>query len=280
MRLLGLDLSTKSGWCIISPGKLEACGNIIEKVIGDNESENYPINYIKMAEKIAEHIKLIILKCSTYNVVIEETNKGRNRFSQKQLEFIHFAVNKNLHESYGIIPKYVSTSEWRKLVKLDYDDSHKDHNKEFNNQKSENRESIKQEVQNIFNPYLEEDLLDCQGKRAANKIKKAYRDAINDVVNERSGKFRARSEEGRMITKINKKHLSVEKVNQLFNTSFKTRDNDICDSILLCLGYYEIIGVSHNGGWGVEFSKDFEDWRSNNGKQSKVGCSLYSGKIW
>jgi Holliday junction resolvasome RuvABC endonuclease subunit len=51
-------------------------------------------------------------------IVIEETNLGRNRYSQKILEFLHHDILLWLKCNKNIPVKYVSTSSWRKSLKL------------------------------------------------------------------------------------------------------------------------------------------------------------------
>jgi hypothetical protein len=104
MVIVGLDLSTKPGYAFLSMS-----GNNItlleygtlkqDKKITDKKT--YPYSYVEFAEKVALDLVQVINK---YNgkidkIIIEETTSSRNNYSQKALEFIHFAVLKELENS-------------------------------------------------------------------------------------------------------------------------------------------------------------------------------------
>jgi hypothetical protein len=123
--------------------KLTDYGNIKHKVEGDHESPSYPRNYILMANNIARECWNLIYKCNPDFIIIEETNKGKNRYWQKQLEFIHYAVNAIIQNNQiGNNVRYIDTSEWRKLLGLHLDKEDRQHNNEVKRQRSEVRKQF------------------------------------------------------------------------------------------------------------------------------------------
>src|ERR1700722_20413351 len=125
MKILGLDLSTHVGYAILDDSKIAAHGTkhledikIAEKV-GDYRGHIPDYNIIADAKLNAEWIRLTILSYQIDIVVIEQTNGGGFRTTQKQLEFIHYAVLDMLWSEYQfdhLIVKYIDTSKWRQLV--------------------------------------------------------------------------------------------------------------------------------------------------------------------
>lgn len=118
MNLIALDVSSKCGYAFFKNGELAHYGTLFpEKKVTDFGS--YPSNFMVFAEFISINIvaeiqKFIEANPEKYEVVIEETNAGRNNYSQKMLEFIHFALIKRLNEI-ALRPKYIRTGVWRKI---------------------------------------------------------------------------------------------------------------------------------------------------------------------
>lgn len=247
MRVMGLDLSTRTGFSVMEPFALITSGLIVSKSEGDHTAPNYPYNYLQMAWTLAKRVKALVEELKPDVIVIEETNKGKNRYSQKQLEFIHFAVAEALEGhvlSKQVEIVYIDTGRWRKLLQVDYDKEDRLHNREHSNQRSDFRKNLDEEVRSIFNPEMQEEIDAIDSKRDRKKLAKAYEELLSDIVKEACGKFRVRID-GKVAGRVSKKDLSVELVDSLFPNQFKSRDHDICDSVCLCLGYYESIGVSN-----------------------------------
>lgn len=118
MRVLTLDLSLSTGYAVFDVienhgPELVAWGRLSsdQRV---NDYGLYPYNYVKAAEDIA---RLSAIEVDAYKpdvVVIEETNGSKSRYTQKILEFIHFAILKELEEG----PKlaYINTGDWRRSL--------------------------------------------------------------------------------------------------------------------------------------------------------------------
>lgn len=119
MKVLALDLSTKTGWAILSQEN-----DIIRLLdhgliqVTECKEKQYPWSYLEKAKQIADGI-LQILPSDVDHIVIEETNGSRARFTQKMLEFIHAAVLSTFYFDMAMpLDKinYVDTSQWRKVL--------------------------------------------------------------------------------------------------------------------------------------------------------------------
>lgn len=115
--ILGLDVSTKTGWSLCesdsSGCRLVSYGLL--QSIGRPKDMAYPEDYLQWA---LENARLIINKIEETKpdiIVIEETTKSQNSFSQKILEWTHLYVATCLVEK-KLSVKYFMTGEWRVLV--------------------------------------------------------------------------------------------------------------------------------------------------------------------
>jgi Holliday junction resolvasome RuvABC endonuclease subunit len=236
LRLLCLDLSTNSGWALLVDEKLSIYGNIRHKVEGDHESLNYPMNYIDMACAVAWDVYQLAIKHNPDFIIIEETNKGKNRYSQKQLEFIHFAVNARLnHENFKEVVKYIDTSEWRKLLGLSLDKEQRQSNNEVKRQRGE----VKRELENQYDrDHTQVYSIACAHikKLERRRAIKAYMLEREKWVKEKLRPFRSKID-GKVAGKIGVKNLSVDFVNEMFSLKLKKKDNDIADAICLGVAY-------------------------------------------
>src|SRR3990167_5851122 len=145
MRILALDISTKTGWSIIVKSDLcnyptiEKYGRIItEKSVG--EFGEYPFNYLKPADHIAKRIYDLVDEHIPDCVVIEETNKSRARYSQKILEFIHCKLLDKLCNT-NFISKtfYINTSDWRRELGIYMTKEDKKNNTQVNKAKRQGK---------------------------------------------------------------------------------------------------------------------------------------------
>ena len=134
MKIIALDLSTNTGFSILKDSKVIEYGNIQYKVEDFNvqnypeKSPKYPYNIVESAENIAMDILSLVESYDADFIVIENTVKGRNRNTQRILEFIHMAVLMALKSHKSKI-KYLDPSEWRKIMDVRLSKADKDHNK-------------------------------------------------------------------------------------------------------------------------------------------------------
>jgi Holliday junction resolvasome RuvABC endonuclease subunit len=240
MKILSLDLSTKTGWALFENGKLNCYGQIKSDYKLTEEYPYYPRNYLQMSQFMASEIEKKVSSSNPDMIVIEETNKGKNRYSQKQLEFIHNQVIEALFK-YDI--HYMDTSEWRSILGISLDKDQRKDNREIN-------DARKKEFDRVFNQHFDElnvsyqtELAGAKGKRDKNKILKKYQAIARTKTKERMRSFRFK-EEGKVKGKVGTKQLSVNFVNETFSLKFKLKDNDIADAI--CVGYAFIIKKEYN----------------------------------
>lgn len=126
MTYLGLDLSTKTGYAVLRDGKLETYGKIHAKE-SDQPVPEYAM--IERAKSVAAEVVKIVHEWAPSLICIEQTNLGRSRTTQKELEFIHYAVLDSL--SWGFKDKvvYADTSAWRSALKVTLTKDQRKHNK-------------------------------------------------------------------------------------------------------------------------------------------------------
>jgi hypothetical protein len=207
LKIIGLDISTKTGWSLFQDGQLISFG-LIEKDKSFLDYGEYPSNFILVTENVVTKIEDLIDKHKPDLIVIEETNKtGRfgSRHAQKCLEFLHFLTIKKLHEKYKIV--YVNTSEWRRTLKLSVYESKKQ-----------------------AKPYIKQlNLLKKEFTKANKQTKKALKIQIDTLKKDLKAKC--------IHGKIDKKSISVAYVNLTFNLSLKKGDNDQSDAICLVKAY-------------------------------------------
>lgn len=121
-RVLSLDISTSTGWALFVEGKLESSGLLPKVLIEDfnvnkdpQKSPAYPYNIVTAAEKVVDQIEDLIATLGGVGaLVVENTNKGKNRNTQRALEFIHLTFLKRIQNKLPM--SYMDTSEWRKAV--------------------------------------------------------------------------------------------------------------------------------------------------------------------
>jgi hypothetical protein len=129
MIFLGLDLSTKTGYAILRDGQLVDFGKINAK----ESSESVPeYAMIARAESVSAKVTEILQLHRPDLVCIEQTNLGRSRSTQKELEFIHYAVLSCLKWGFKDRVIYVDTSAWRSVLKISLSKDQRKHNKAVN----------------------------------------------------------------------------------------------------------------------------------------------------
>lgn len=147
-RVLGIDLSSKTGWAVaVSVDKecqLEAYGQIPK--IDCPEEEPFPGSYVTWAYEIFSRIEELIEIYQPDVLVIEQTTAGsKNAMSQKILEFSHFLLAKYIQET-GIKNTYLLTGEWRKEVGSYMNELEKKHNKAVKDYKKKNKSNIAYDI--------------------------------------------------------------------------------------------------------------------------------------
>ena len=219
MKFLCLDLSLHCGFAVLeaepisvpaighpqfTTPKLLDYGTLHYEGLSVKERDNYPWSYLGVVnEHIHQIMETVVLKVKPDIIVIEETNKGKNRYSQKMLEFLHCELLKQIgflsfRSDMGPIgfkklpPDviYLDTSAWRSTLGIWMSKDQKKQNAKLSKAKKEGPEALK-------------------------KMKKSL------------------GVRGR----VNKKHLALAHVNTTFNLTLKVKDNDASDAICLGLAY-------------------------------------------
>lgn len=218
MRVLALDLSTKTGFALLE--KVSEAIVLVKSgsfnLEGGIESRGeYPKNFMIAAQEIADFCKQKVSEVCPDIIVIEETNLGSfSRYSQKALEFIHLAVLKLLNAADLDRVRYVSTSEWRnKTLKLSVANTKK-----------------------IAKPFIKEyEALEA-------KIKSVPHKSPEKKMLEESRKEMKASLQNRCIFgKVDKKSISVAYANATYGKNLKKGQNDESDAI--CLGTAFLMGA-------------------------------------
>jgi hypothetical protein len=138
VRVLSLDASTKCGWALFVDGELAKSGALRPVFVegfnpNDNETTrkpHYPYNTVYAARAVADLVRHLIWDQGPLDrVVIENTNKGKNRNTQRILEFIHYVLLSYFENRMDLI-QYMDTSEWRRIVGLQMTKADKKNNRE------------------------------------------------------------------------------------------------------------------------------------------------------
>jgi hypothetical protein len=123
-RLLALDASTKTGWALFVDGQYVQSGALPQvKVVNFNVntdpelSPEYPYNVVDAAAAVAAAVEGLLSEHRPTFVVVENTNRGRNRHTQRILEFLHLELLKMLRAR-QLPMAYMDSSDWRKLVEM------------------------------------------------------------------------------------------------------------------------------------------------------------------
>jgi len=232
MKILALDLATTTGWAFLTDGKLIDYGII--KIELKDSNKNYPYNYTDCAKAIGYLCNILAGEKSPDHIVIEETNrqgKFGSRYSQKILEFIHFAVV----EALSIPVNYMDTREWRKFAQVSISSEQRKQNRELTLAKREalHKTTLQHKIE----------LAKKIAPKASNMGPKA-KDLLRRKIEKKAielAKVEMRKVKGLQLgksAKVTFKHVSVSRANELFNTNFKMKDDDIADATLLGWGYY------------------------------------------
>ena len=115
MRVLGLDLSSNPGFAVVEAEPEGQLRLVAYKGYHVEAKSSFPFAHVDIAESVTKIVVDWVENHSPDRIVIEQTNLGKARYSQKQLEFIHFAVIKELRSRH-LDFVYVDSSEWRRAL--------------------------------------------------------------------------------------------------------------------------------------------------------------------
>ena len=138
LRILSLDISTKTGWALMLSSDEGAALLDFGKLpkISEPDDSPYPANYVDWAYSVFKNIIELVDRLAPDILVIEETVAGsKSVFSQKILEYIHFLTARMIRDS-KIKCRYFLTGEWRVLVAAKMTTEEKKRNKAIKLQKA------------------------------------------------------------------------------------------------------------------------------------------------
>lgn len=148
-RVLALDVSTHTGWAVISrrdggePQRVDS-GTLHESkqaVSGEQLGEYaqpYPWSLVDRVMRYKNELAHLVARHGPDIVVIEETNLGQNRYDQKLLEWLHLMLLSNIYarSMQSGLPKlsnvkYLSTTAWRSALGIKLSDEDKKNNRKL-----------------------------------------------------------------------------------------------------------------------------------------------------
>lgn len=147
MYILGLDISSNTGWALFENENLICCGLLANPT----KTYEFPWGFYSWSKNTASAIADLVFKYAHVDkIVIERTNLGRNREFQTYLEWIHgfFLLNIdkiNLNEKIC----YVDTSQWRKKINLKLSTDQRKQNKFINVQHKNGVQNVLQNGKRI-----------------------------------------------------------------------------------------------------------------------------------
>ncbi len=127
MKILGLDMSTSTGVALIEDGKLKHY-SLIEVEFHPSQSKIDDYNHIDRAHTMARSVLAFVDSLKPDFIYIEQTNLGKNRTTQKLLEFTHCILLLELSNR-PIEVSYVDSSIWRSKLGLSLNKDERKHNK-------------------------------------------------------------------------------------------------------------------------------------------------------
>lgn len=156
MKTLAIDLSTKSGWSSFVDGVYKESGALDKVYVEDfnvndepGKSPLFPFNVINATQTVARMVVNLVGQHQPDIVLIEQTTMGKNRFTQKLLEWLHYAVLEQLRGRAPIV--YIDVSEWRKIVEMRLSTEQKKNNREVSSGRKRGKITKKHLAVNMVN---------------------------------------------------------------------------------------------------------------------------------
>jgi hypothetical protein len=202
LRVLSLDISTKTGWAAFDMNKGECklidCGVLPQ--LPEPADKEYPDSYLQWSAECYMSILNIWDKFNPDFIVIEETAKGsKSSGTQKILEWIHYRVAQHIVDllKQGTILgyRYYMTEEWRRITGCQMNAEEKKNNAKRSREKT-------------------------KAKKKGNSI---------TVIKDK---------EGNRLGRITKKHVNVRRANEIFGLDLILKDEDKADALILGYAHY------------------------------------------
>lgn len=138
--ILSLDISTKTGWALLEVNSTEKPYVILKQYGVLNITNKDRIDYkhfsirsleamIGAAIEKSNLVGKLIDRFNPTRIVIEQTNKGRSRWSQKLLEWMHLMILLTIDKKTMQWPYFIDTSRWRSILGVTMTKDDRKHNK-------------------------------------------------------------------------------------------------------------------------------------------------------
>jgi hypothetical protein len=233
-RVLALDVSTKAGWCVLDSDEVSGAvemelvsqGLLMLPKPSDFE-DPYPWSYIKAADAAADILVELIVRVQPDAVVVEETNLAKARYTQKLLEFLHYAlihrIGEKVSAGFLTVPVfYLSSMVWRQKLGLVMTKADKGNNKLLKQAKAAYAAAKK--------TFVPQQVVSPRGKVSYTKPKS----------------LQAFKKELGIVGKVDAKDLAVRFVNERFGLNLEKVDNDVADAV--CIATAFAAGARHCDG--------------------------------
>jgi hypothetical protein len=126
--------------------KLLGYGTLHYEGLSTKDRGDYPWSYFKVIDDhITQNVMNKVIDSNPDIIVIEETNKGKNRYSQKKLEWLHHELLRQIgtYKCPTINVVYLDTSAWRSTLGIWMNKDQKKQNAKLSKAKSEGTEALK-----------------------------------------------------------------------------------------------------------------------------------------
>jgi len=151
MRILALDVSTKTGWAVFDDDNLVYFGRHAITVDNFNvndfpdQAEEYPENIATAAQSMCRFILTLLEDHKPDRIVIENTVKGRNRHTQRILEWIHHELFQNALYKFWASDRlnYRDPSWWRSKLEVRMSNEDKKNNRHVREGKKRGKVTVK-----------------------------------------------------------------------------------------------------------------------------------------
>lgn len=224
-RTLALDVSTHTGYAVLDSEGGERAGAPATTITlvtsgkldlprpGDF-GDTYPWNYMHAAKAAAEKLVELVVQMGPDVIVVEETNLGKQRYSQKLLEFLHYALMNLIGEktTAGAVSApvfYLTSSEWR---------SHLGMKMTKGDKKNNQRRKLAMERHTAYMATFVPSV-NAQGKTSKPKSLHSFKKDLG------------------VSGKVDWKDLSVRFANEKYGKNFEKVDNDESDAICLATAF-------------------------------------------
>lgn len=168
MNFIALDISTKTGIAFFKENEYEF-STVTDEMdtpfsVKYPGGKSHPEDLLKtvqdtvneIIEKISKNGKDIYKLAESIDFIgIEQTNLGKDRYKQKLLEWIHYALIqrvKNLNSELAVL--YIDTSEWRKILGLNLTKEIRAINRKTKRKKERGKITLKHLSVNYVNEQL------------------------------------------------------------------------------------------------------------------------------